>query len=387
MILVIADDLSGAAEIAAVGWRFGLNAQVQTQFNPDVKADLVVVDINTRSMSDHAAYDICEAVANRIAHTDVQWCYKKVDSVLRGHICSELRAMMKVLQKPRVILAPANPSKGRTISHGRYLIDNQPLDETDFAHAPEHAAASCYVADLLNSSEGYPVHIVERDTYNGSEKGIIVAEAENRKDLSLWAECVDDNTLAAGGSDFFAAMLERRLSSNMAGPDQDIVSVHGKKLFVCGSVSDYSRRAVAQAGDSGFTVCPMPDSLFQSDRPDDALIKQWANDVLAALSTCVRVIVAIRQPVMQDVQITRDLRTRMAALVQMVLGRTRVHELFIEGGATAEAILHRMEWDTLNVLGEYRPGVVQMRVEGQQDQYITIKPGSYPWPDRIWNQS
>ena len=49
MIAVIADDFTGAAESAAVSLRFGLNAELQTALNPDSKADLIVIDTDTRS--------------------------------------------------------------------------------------------------------------------------------------------------------------------------------------------------------------------------------------------------------------------------------------------------------------------------------------------------
>ena len=73
----------------------------------------------------------------------------------------------------------------------------------------------------------------------------------------------------------------------------------------------------------------------------------------------------------------------MAALVQRVLGQTRIHELFIEGGATARAILDCMGWETLTVLGEYGPGVVRLSVQGPEGQVVTLKPGSLPWPEGL----
>jgi len=69
-----------------------------------------------------------------------------------------------------------------------------------------------------------------------------------------------------------------------------------------------------------------------------------------------------------------------------VIGKTAIRELFIEGGATADAILDQMEWNSLNVLGEYQAGVVRMGVPGQENPYVTSKPGSYTWPDSIWRR-
>ena len=75
---------------------------------------------------------------------------------------------------------------------------------------------------------------------------------------------------------------------------------------------------------------------------------------------------------------------KTAALVRTILDTAEISELFIEGGATAEAVLGALQYETFDVLAEYAPGVVQMRAVGQKEHYITIKPGSYPWPEGIW---
>ena len=110
-----------------------------------------------------------------------------------------------------------------------------------------------------------------------------------------------------------------------------------------------------------------------------------------------RVIIAILQPLVRDSALAENLRVKTAALVKSVLGTAEIREVFIEGGATAEVVLDALEYRTFDVTGEYGPGVAQMRVAprscfrkktrgrvGRQNQYVTIKPGSYPWPKGIW---
>lgn len=416
MILVVADDISGAAEIAAVGQMFDLTAQIQTKVarstSPDTtlrSTSLMVIDTDTRyRMGDPVRY-IEEALAD-YDRVSVEWHYKKVDSVLRGNVAEELCAMMKILQKDRTILAPANPSKARVISNGQYFINGQLLHETDFANDPDYPAISSNVVKLLNVPQGCPLQVRTWKTYNDYEQGIIVAEAESMNDLVRWSEHVDEHTLAAGGSDFFRAMLEKKLPSSRAPSGSDIAAVSGKKLFVCGSASDSSRKAVAQAGDLGIPVCPMPDTLFDDTPANDALLRQWADCVLEALSASDRAIIAILQPVVRAsptrakprtgssqpsagwtgskpppaAKLAKSLRMKTTALVQMIVSKTTIHELFIEGGATAEAVLRELNWQRFDVIGQYAPGVVQMRVAAQPEHYVTIKPGSYPWPKRIW---
>ena len=55
MIAVIADDLSGAAELANAAVQAGLSAEVQMRFHAASDADVVCVDTETRSLSHEAA--------------------------------------------------------------------------------------------------------------------------------------------------------------------------------------------------------------------------------------------------------------------------------------------------------------------------------------------
>ena len=95
MIGVIADDLTGAAEIAGIGWRHGLSAEVILDGRPKCGADLVCIDTDSRSCSSReAAKRVASAVAS-LRKAGAKWIYKKVDSVLRGHVIAELEAAMR----------------------------------------------------------------------------------------------------------------------------------------------------------------------------------------------------------------------------------------------------------------------------------------------------
>jgi uncharacterized protein YgbK (DUF1537 family) len=383
MILVIADDISGAAEIAAAGRTLGLTAQIQIKSATSPSAELVVIDTDTRYREINPRPDIENTLANYDT-APVEWYYKKVDSVLRGNISTELRAMMQILKKSRTILAPANPTKGRVISNGQYFIDGRPLNETDFANDPDYPAASSRVIDLLNVPSDCPIHTRTPETYTGHEHGIIVADVNSVKDLVKWTEYLDEHTLAAGGSDFFRAIVNKKLSANRIAGEINVTEISGKKLFVCGSTSQTSKKAVTQAANSGIPVCFLPDGLFENTPADDSLIKQWADEVLKALSKNDHVIIAIAQKPIRDSVLAENLRMKTAALVKIVINSAKIRELFIEGGATAEAVLKTLGCIQFDVLAEYAPGVVQMRIAGKKEQYVTIKPGSYPWPEEIW---
>ncbi|MBN1362726.1 MAG: hypothetical protein JW993_19160 [Sedimentisphaerales bacterium] len=405
MIAVIADDITGAAEIAAIGWRRGLSAQVQMTPNPKAGADLVTIDTDTRSLPGDTARSILKDIAGRLRALPVQWHFKKVDSVLRGNVGAELETLMEALGKRRTILAPANPSKGRIIVDGRYYINGVPLDETEFAQDPEHPARSSSIADLLSASSGgslkspgapgdlgmagpgepFPkpalrsslrlppaLHVLDPAAYLGEETGIVVAQARTVADLAQWSGCLDDDTLAAGGADFFQAILDRRSPSHQTGTRDMLRPTKAPKLFVCGS----KRRAGSQPAHVDMPVCLMPERA-------PGLLGQWTSDIVTALAASRCAVVAVGRAAERNSLSALDVRTRMAVTVQRVVERTEIGELFIEGGATASAILRRLGWDTLDVQGEYAPGVVRLAVTKMPDRTVTLKPGSYPWPEEL----
>src|SRR5688572_21220535 len=94
MIFVLADDFSGAAEIGGIGHRYGLRTEIQLSLDLNTTADLVVLDAETRSLSEGEAI-------RKVLETGIelkQWnkpfyLFKKIDSVMRGHLVPELNAL------------------------------------------------------------------------------------------------------------------------------------------------------------------------------------------------------------------------------------------------------------------------------------------------------
>jgi len=110
MIGVIADDLTGAAEIGAVGWRHGLRAEIVLAGEPSKEAGLVCVDTDSRSCDPNEAAHRAASAARLLRHCGADWFYKKTDSVLRGNVTPEIEAIVAELDFRGVLLVPANPS-------------------------------------------------------------------------------------------------------------------------------------------------------------------------------------------------------------------------------------------------------------------------------------
>src|SRR5262245_46148285 len=113
--LVIADDLSGAAEIAGIGTRFGLPTRLALDRVDNFADGLTVIDSDSRSLPPvQAAQRVGQLISGVDSH-HFDFIYKKTDSALRGHIVAELSAVLHQFDEPAALLLPQNPSRGRVI--------------------------------------------------------------------------------------------------------------------------------------------------------------------------------------------------------------------------------------------------------------------------------
>ena len=125
MIAVIADDITGAAEIAGIGFEYVLKVVLTIGVEADSPTcDLLVCITNTRSMTQDKAISESLYIGKALTEKGINHIFKKTDSVLRGHVAAELKALMKVTGKTQTLLLPDNPSLGRQIIGGKNYIND-----------------------------------------------------------------------------------------------------------------------------------------------------------------------------------------------------------------------------------------------------------------------
>lgn len=369
-VLVIADDLSGAAEIAGIAARFGLPTRLLRGRADGAYAGATVIDTDSRGRSVSDAAAIVRRCIADVRAGDFDLVFKKTDSVFRGHILAESEAILDRLGDNTAVLVPQNPSRGRTIEQGRYFVDGVPLDQTAFANDPVHPVRSADVLELLGHSDNRVVRSAEALGILPSDQ-IIIGSARTTTDVQRWAITIArDTALPVGGADFFKAILEARGLGPVAASITRLPG--GPRLFICGSASRQGEALIARAHAAGIEVCAMPDS------PEG-----WHRTVVAAMRRKEIAVATIGRQVDSAPGAAKTFERVLADLAQRVLGEISIQHLFLEGGATASAICHRMGWNELEICGELATGVVQMRAGGGQS--LVVKPGSYPWPDAVWH--
>lgn len=382
MIVVIADDLTGAAEIAGLGWRHGLTAEILERDEEPSSAELVVYDANTRDCSAAEAARRVARIARRIRAHKPAWIYKKVDSVLRGNVLAEIVAMQKALGIERCLLVPANPAAGRVIKNGKYFIRGKPINQTDFRHDPAHPRRSSSVKELLGVSRKLPVTL-RNTTARTLPEGIIVGETANAAQVKHWAEQVDWRTLPAGGADFFSALLAKHGLTPRKSRIKPPKPSNGSTLFVSGSLAESSIEFLDDCRSREWPVLLMPYELFAGRGHDREHRKVWAGRVIHALEQHPKVAIGIGQPTLPGRREGLRLGKVLTETVKQVLAAARPDRVCVEGGSTAAQLLDQLGWKRLAVECEFSTGVTGVRPPVRNGALLIFKPGSYDWPASV----
>ena len=347
-MIVIADDITGAAEMAGIAFARGEDVRLACG-SPVSDCDIatngtVVIATDTRSMSEAEAVAETHRITSAFIH-HTSAIFKKTDSALRGHVVAELSALMEATGCRRAVFLPANPSKGRIIKNGTYYINNVPIHETAFSYDPEFPAKSSVLRERFPDTQA---------------KGIIMPDAESEEDIQkVIAKYNDGQTIFAGAADLFSAML-----GNYRETRNPKVSISSPStLVLCGSTQ-------SKPLELGIPIAPMPSELYDGNED----IGLWDTSAYKEKHSLVLTIPYTHRT---GKEAALHLRTMMARKAKQLVAQHCPNHLVIEGGATAWATLQAIGWTDFSIKAQLAPGVVQM--SATNGTLVTLKPGSYPW--------
>ena len=401
MIIVIADDLTGAAEIAGIGHTYGLSTSLITDTDSSFPvSDMIVVATDTRSMTENEAIEethrICQYIkkalpeltlAREAAMTPLQRAqalarpsevlhiFKKTDSVLRGHVHKELRALIEESRYEQVMYMPANPSKGRTIRGGRYFIDGNPLEQTEFKDDPEYPAVTANVAAAIGVMPGSRLRI---------------CDAENEADVARVVKLALNNkvpTMLAGAADLFCALLtELGKKPQHRRATASGLSEKGTAIIVCGSTqsTDISKKPYILR--HNMTTIPLPRDVYDEIVNGTITVAKATERWMGRLKQLQLVagktssfILTMPYPSTGSRSAALLLREVTAAMTKLIGSKPTPNELVIEGGATAFAIIKELGWKRFRIDQQIAPGIIRMACLDVRQAHLTLKPGSYDW--------
>ncbi len=353
MIAVIADDFTGAAELAGISLRYGLKVELCVGEVEHKDADVLVVSTDSRSLKKNEAIRITEELLKKILELKPKLIYKKIDSVMRGYVLEEAKLQMKLMGKSRILIMPANPSLNRTIRNGEYFVDGIKITETGFAHDPEFPIKAVSIKKMLNNE----VEVLKINDELPA-KGIIVGEVSKFEDYNYWVDKATEETVLVGAGDFFTTLLNKYYQPQQ----QNKFKIQSPHLYVCGTAFKERKEFIKKLN----CVSWLPEVANE----------EWLKNTGDIITSKQKVAIAINE----STDSALSLRTRMAKAVTEIVTREKIKEIFIEGGSTAASILQELKITILEPTDELSRGVVRMKAG---DLFITVKPGSYELPGQI----
>jgi uncharacterized protein YgbK (DUF1537 family) len=366
LVAILADDLTGAADSAAAFVSSGLTAAVlldRTLSAPP--ADVLAYNLATRLRSASEAEAITERAVDLALAAGAGQLYRKVDSVLRGHVGPETAATLTALarrtgRRPFAIASTAFPATGRTVLGGRVHIDGSPGTAGDLAACLTEVGLRVRTIPLpVVRSGGRALGRVCRDAV---EAGVDVLVPDTESDADLAAVAMAGATAAAGrplvwvGSAGLAHHLPAALGLRAVGqPGPRAPWRTGRTLTVTGTrspVAHAQHRRFGLATGAAAVVIP-PDALLAGEQGP---AMRPAHRALAAALAVGDAGLAVDPGRRVGPEDATELT---AALGRFVAGHlSDVALLAMTGGETAQAVLAALGVAAVDVLAELEPGVV-----------------------------
>lgn len=413
-ILIIADDLTGAADsgaqFARSGWRTKLALTLPLRvLEPGSPDDAHVLVLTSESRSLPSGVDAAQAVKKVLTACPLSsfpLVYKKIDSTLRGHPAAELAAVMSALGEARALIAPAFPAQGRATLRGRVMINGQSLEGTSFSREVSTGDLRRVFGEgtallSLEMVRGGEAHL--RSALRSSA-GMLIADAENEADLLLLARAA----LAEGvrlwcGSAGLAGALAACLGTGPDAPAGDpLHPPHptGHFLAVAGSLHPATTAQVAAARRAGAIVVQPPPAFFTNPLPQG--IVEAAAQLAGALAAGQDAVLAVRSP--NELMAVRDqtrqnsgyaqlnipispthIAGRLAQTAAQALTSAPAAGLFLTGGETARAVCRALDCTHLWLGGEVEPGIPWSRMAGGRfpGLFVVTKAGGFGREDSL----
>ncbi len=362
-LVIIADDLTGAADTAGAFASGKLSVALSLSGSPDVAVDVLSLSTDCRDAGPaDVTYRVLDAIErSRACGAPDRW-FHKIDSALRGHPGTELSIMMDALGFETAVCVPAIPSQGRAVREGTIEIDALPLHRTTLGMGKE---TSC-IRTILAGNMNRPMSLVDlrtvrsgkgplRNALASAGPGVIVVDAESDEDLDcLAAALVELPAFLPVGSAGLGSALGRAyaLSSRTPAP-RSFRSSTAPVLGVVGSAHQISAEQVEVASQRGAALVRPVQVQSRWDRAEVDRLRESVAGSLRAGKDTILTLAGSETSLLQG-QILAD---QLAWVAAGPILEGRCGALILTGGDIAAAVCDQLDAEFLWIRGEVSPAI------------------------------
>lgn len=408
--LVVADDLSGAADCAAGFASAGLSTSVlldpQASGQAQRDVDVLTVDTNSRRDTPSVAAAKLQALLAAPA-SQGRRVLKKIDSTLRGGWAQEVAVLQGALDA-MALVAPSFPQMGRTMQAGLVHVHGVRLADTD-TWKLEHADRDDRAAQQLQAAglrcDNLPVSLLDagpdataQAIAKAREQGLqaLVFDVLTDEHLQTLAQASlqVEQAFCVCSAGLSHALAQQVTAVSAAAAALDVSHGAGRLpsvLTVVGSMSAIAQQQLAYLAEQPRTrLHVVPPACLRSDAQTpqrQALVQTVSAEVAQGLDVVVSLGADAHTDPAEGPMLARQLARLLHAPMAAAAG------LVITGGETARAVLEELQLRSLRVHSESEPGVVLCITETQdteQDtrrQWIATKAGAFGHPASLQRAS
>lgn len=399
----IADDLTGATDLALILSREGMNVVQVNGLPKDTSqfddADAVIIALKSRTIEPEAAVKQTLAAAKLLLERGARQLFFKYcstfDSTDKGNIGPVTDALLKLVGESRTIACPAFPANGRTVFQGHLFVGNQLLSESPLRDHPLTPMRDPNLVRVLQRQSTNEVSLIPHQLVaSGSVgienalsglNGIAIVDAIDDKDLRIIGRALRDLKLVTGGSAVAQGLPENFRMAGLlseAGRHAETPISMGGGVILAGSCSAATRRQIEKAKLAGVPS-------LQLNALDIAGRKTTADDVIAFVKShgdCVLPPLVYSSAEPDIVALAQKELGREAAgvVVEKLLGdvaaglsKQGYNRFIIAGGETSGAVVQALGAEAFWIGREIDPGVPLVTSSSNEPIRLALKSGNF----------
>lgn len=388
--LVVADDITGANDIAVMYAKSGLKTVTYTCGTRrlfQTGESVCVADTDSRFLEPEEAYRrVYDAV--KLA-PDCDRYFDKQCSVFRGNIGAEFDAMLDALEEDFAVVVPGYPENGRTTINSIHYVHGVELAQSQFRNDPVHPMKESDMCRILASQTRRRVGaITVEDLDKGAEhlkKALeqarqtyqyVIFDTRDEKDLALIARVIAREKVVCGSAQigYYLGLQEQ-------------MERHEPVLAMAGSLTPQTIAQVAYLRRQGFPVIEL-DTVAVAEGAD--VLEDLLSRAEAGFDRQDLVLIHTTQEPekvgetkekalargISNVEISGNISSIMARAARELCRRRGIRKCIVLGGDTSAAFCRAMEITGMEIGQEIEPGVPLLKKTGE-DFHFVLKSGSF----------
>lgn len=397
MILIIADDLTGANDTGVQFQKKGYSTFVDVLSKDECQNDLEaydVISINTdsRSLSKKEAYDKVYHISKKYINSKISVLYKKIDSMFRGHPGSELDAVMDASGLNVAFVAPSYPENDRRIENG--ILYTSSYEQINITEKLKSKKKTCNInLDIIRGDRKILRDSIYKNIDDGAE--VFLFDGVTRDDLRIVYEMsleVDVPKLycgSAGFADVFDASTDNSLHEHT-------VSKQGKAIIVVGSIAKetaYQVKRISSIYDAPVSLLKIEDIIWdkvESIQNSIDSIKKLAHKddkpIIIAVDSLFNYEKYHSEDSIEESKMAIKIVETLGSVVKETLEETVVDTIISVGGDTSLQVCKALGVRGIYLMDEIVSGIPIGRIIGGPWENLTIvtKSGSFGKQDALY---